>query len=147
MPLRRWWARLLQRRQGTWPTPNLKDRWRRTLNCWWNCFPCNLRKEYVNNQVKITTWFEEISIEKSWKKHDHHMGGNLLTLQSLILMSYFLYFWAPFLATFRFAMPKLATISENIWVPHGLIASVWTLSTFYIALFSEKLCPVAFLTK
>ena len=28
-----------------------------------------------------------------------HMGGYLLTVQSLILMSYFLYFWAPFLAT------------------------------------------------
>ena len=77
----------------------------------------------------------------------YHMGRNLLTVQSLILMSYFWYFWAPFLATYRFAMTKLATFSENIRVPHGLHVSVWTISTFYIALFSEKLCPVAFLTK
>ena len=76
-----------------------------------------------------------------------YMGGNLLTVQSLILVSYFLYFWAPFLATYRFAMPKIATLSENIWAPDGLHASVWTISTFHIALFSEKLCPVAFLTK
>ena len=67
-----------------------------------------------------------------------YMGGNLLTIQSLILMSYFLYFWALFLATDRLAMPKIAIFPENVWAPHGLHASVWTISTFYIALFSEK---------
>ena len=44
-------------------------------------------------------------------------------------------------------MPKIATFSENISAPDGLHASVWTISTFHIALFSEKVCPVAFLTK
>ena len=80
-----------------------------------------------NHTLDIVIFFPQI-----------YMGGNLLTVQSLILMSYFLYFWAPFLATYRFAQPKLAIFSENVWVPHGLHVSVWTIQTFYIALFSEK---------
>ena len=76
-----------------------------------------------------------------------YLGEISQGVQGLNLVSYFLYFWAPFLATYRLAMPKIAPFSENIWAPDGLHASVWTISTFHIALFSEKLCPVAFLTK
>ena len=67
-----------------------------------------------------------------------YMGEISQGVQSMNLVSYFLYFRPPFLATYRFAMPKFAIFSENIWVPHGLHVSVWTISTFYIALFSEK---------
>ena len=35
-------------------------------------------------------------------------------------------------------MPILATFSDNVWVPHSLHTFDWTISTFYIALFSEK---------
>ena len=42
-----------------------------------------------------------------------HMEGNLLTVQSLILMSYFLHFWAPFLATYR--CPKMCSKIQKIW--------------------------------
>ena len=94
-----------------------------------------------------TTWKMNENQFRRMFLNPWHMGGNLLTVQSIILVSYFLYFWARFLATSRLTRPKLATFSENIWAPDGLHVSVWTISTFYKASFSEKLSSVAFLTK
>ena len=73
-----------------------------------------------------------------------YMGEISQGVQSLNLVSYFLYFLAPFLATYKLAMPKIATFSENIWAPHGLHVSVRTISTFYIALFSEYATEYSF---
>ena len=97
-----------------------------------------LRETKKSNQENLThlgTTHSLPPILEMWSaRYSGQMGGNLLTVQSLILMSYFFYFWAPFFATYRCAMPKLATFSENIWAPHGIKASIWTISSFYIAL-------------
>ena len=91
--------------------------------------------QYLLGRKSVNIWWNET------------YGWNFSGRTELEFGVIFLFFWTTFLATYRFAMLKIATFSENIWAPDGVHTSVWTISTFHIALFSEKLCPVAFLTK
>ena len=65
----------------------------------YECMDMQLKDSYeisyilVKNNLSIT--LNEIEIHSI----KYHMGGSLLTVRSLILVSYFLYFCAPFLAT------------------------------------------------
>ena len=100
-----------------------------------NCMSCPAERNIDTRNFEKTDKYSHFTTDITYL----NCKVNCLTIQSFILMSYFVYVKAPLLATSRFAMQNMQ--------PLLIITSVWTLSTFYITLFSGQLCLVAFLTK